>query len=82
MINKDQGMDSNTEFCITSFLGENSAMDYLVRTIMPFREKLRNRLLGLNNVVVSEKIENWTFRFEASCLYFNKIVENVVCYFL
>ena len=38
---------------------------WLLKTMKPFLRKLRNRLLGLNHVVFSEKIENRTFAFEA-----------------
>ena len=41
---------------------------WLLRT-MPLLRKLKNRLLGLNHVVFSEKIENRTFGSEAYCFF-------------
>ena len=41
---------------------------WLLRT-MSLLKKLENRLLGLNHVVFSEKIENRTFWFEACCFF-------------
>ena len=41
---------------------------WLLRTMSLLR-KLKNRLLGLNHVVFSEKIENRTFVFEAYCFF-------------
>ena len=48
---------------------------WLLRT-MPLLRKLKNRLLGLNHVVFSEKIENRTFGFEAHVVFFMTLVVN------
>ena len=43
---------------------------------MSLLRKLKNRLLGLNHVVFSEKIENMTFGFEVYCFFFMTLVVN------
>ena len=49
----------------------------LLRTTMSFLRKLRNKLLGLNHVVFSEKIDNRrNFGFEACYFFFMKLVVN------
>ena len=39
-------------------------------------KKLRNRLIGLNHAVFSEKIENRTFGFEACGCFLTKLAVN------
>ena len=47
-------------------------LTWLLRTISLLK-KLGNRLLGLDHVVFSEKIENRTFGFEACCFFMHDI---------